>query len=366
MKQALYETAKKILAVNKNTLKSLHGIFGFDFENEKSSTEIVELKTPFTLNKVVKDNNITSNKFAVVIILDDMALKTDEAYHKRFKVVMVDETGKFDIEKFSIGWYSDGVDNYYRKADFNDDRKNADLPAYLIMIDKKDEIFTQSPAKRYGEYNVYQNKNQQLKENYINDVNCLNRIRYNKKDIRTCYVSKFAGSVVYGVYNARLENYNNKIDVEYSYYHDIDGINTENDLFDKSGYNVYLKRRELKRQALQLKAKRELNQLQHMDFSKQNEIIRTRIFNTKNDLIEKLQEASFDMEYKRTDESEYKTILNHLEDLNRLYQDYQKHLQMLQDAYNNNNKSYYYSYSTPDAVLKAIVRFNEKLDNMAM
>ena len=53
MKQAIYETAQKMMQLNKRTLKDLHDIFGFDFENEKSSVRMVEVKTPFTFNKVI-------------------------------------------------------------------------------------------------------------------------------------------------------------------------------------------------------------------------------------------------------------------------------------------------------------------------
>ena len=77
-----------------------------------------------------------------------------------------------------------------------------------------------------------------------------------------------------------------------------------------------------------------------------------------------MKEASFDTEWKTTKESAYKTILDKLEDLNRLYIDYLKHLKNLQDAYNNSEN--YYRYNTPDDVLKAIVNFNNKLDDMAM
>lgn len=362
MKQALYETAQKILSVNKKALRSLHDIFGFDFE-EKSSVEIKELKTPFTLAKVVKENNLTE-KFAVVIIKDRYFKQ--EVYHHKFFAVIVDSDGKFDIESFTPSWSNDGIDNYYRKADFNEDRKNPELEAYLITMDKKDEIFSKSEGRRWNQKNVKQAQEKELAKNYIHDTRCLNRIRYDEKDLRKQWNNKVSASRVTGVYNARLDNYNAKIDIDFDchigYYSA--QTDTEFDVFDKSGYNLYVKRKMLESKAKELKAKRELNNLQRMDFSKQNEIIRTRIFNTKNDLIEKLQEASFDTEWKTTQESAYKTILDKLEDLNRLYIDYLKHLKNLQDAYNNSEN--YYRYNTPDDVLQAIVKFNDRLDNMVV
>ena len=363
MKQALYETAQKILSVNKKALRSLHDIFGFDFE-EKSSVEIKELKTPFTLAKVVKENDLTE-KFAVVIIKDRHFKQ--EVYHHKFYAVIVDSDGKFDIESFTPSWSNDGIDNYYRKADFNEDRKNPELEAYLITMDKKDEIFSKSEGRRWHQNNVKQAQEKELAKNYIHDTKCVNRIRYNEKDLRKQWNNKVSASRVTGVYNARLDNYNAKIDIDFDchigYYPA--QTDTEFDVFDKSGYNLYVKRKMLESKAKELKAKRELNNLQRMDFSKQNEIIRTRIFNTKNDLIEKLQEASFDTEWKMSDNSEYKTILRKLENLNNLYIDYLKHLKKIQDAYNNDTSNYY-RYSTPDAVLSAIVEFNNKLDDMAM
>lgn len=362
MKQALYETAQKILSVNKKALRSLHDIFGFDFE-EKSSVEIKELKTPFTLAKVVKENDLTE-KFAVVIIKDRHFKQ--EVYHHKFYAVIVDSDGKFDIESFSPSWSNDGIDDYYRKADFNEDRKNPELEAYLITMDKKDEIFSKSECKRWHQNNVRQAQEKELAKNYIHDTKCVNRIRYNEKDLRKQWNNKVSASRVTGVYNARLDNYNAKIDIDFDchigYYPA--QTDTEFDVFDKSGYNLYVKRKMLESKAKELRAKRELNNLQRMDFSKQNEIIRTRIFNTKNDLIEKLQEASFDTEWKMTKESAYKTILDKLEDLNRLYVDYLNHLKNLQDAYNNSEN--YYRYNTPDDVLQAVVKFNNRLDDLAM
>lgn len=365
MKQAIYETAKKMMQLNKGTLKDLHDIFGFDFENEKSSVRMVEIKTPFTFNKVIKDNNITSDDFCVLAITDKN-YQDDNAYTKRYKVVILDETGKIDIESMATGW-AGAIDDFFRKSDVNEYRKNPELKAFLIIMDKKDEIYSTTESYRWNQKNVKHNREKELAKDYIHDVKCLNRIRYDEKDLRKQWNNKVSQSRVTGVYNARLDNYNAKIDIDFDCHigYRPAQTDTEFDVFDKSGYNLYVKRKALENKAEELKAKRQLNQLQHMDFSKQNEIIRTRIFNTKNDLIEKLQEASFDTEWKTTGESQYKTVLNNLEKLNSLYINYLKHLKKIQDAYNNDTSNYY-RYSTPDAVLKAIVEFNQELDDLAM
>ena len=65
MKQSILENAKIMLAVNKRVLKGLHDTFGFNFES--GSVEIKELKTPFTTNKILKENNL-EGKFAVILV----------------------------------------------------------------------------------------------------------------------------------------------------------------------------------------------------------------------------------------------------------------------------------------------------------
>lgn len=357
MKQTINETAKKILAVNARVLKGLHDTFGFKFE-ENSSVDIVEVKAPFTLNKVIKENNITNDKFCVMMLLDKH--QGTEQYHNRFYCVVFDNTANFVIDNFDTGWKT-GIDSYYRKSDFNEERKTTKM-AFLVMANKEDVNISMHDLKNNFHNSLIKNQKEILLQKFYKEEN--HRIKYDEKDIRRKYFNNQVNSAVYGVYNAKMDNCNIDFDIDicnYGYYIEHREIN---DIIDKSGYNVYVKRDNLRRKVQQIKAERELNALQRMDFSKQNEIIRVRIFNTKNDLIEKLQNASFDDTWKTNNESNYLTILDNLRRLNSLYSDYIKHVQKIQDAYNN--KQTYYGYNSPDKVLNKIVEFNDALDKLVM
>lgn len=354
MKQSILTNAKELLKVNRNTLKGLHDTFKFNFD-ENSSVEIKEIKTPFTFNRIVKENDLT-NKFAVVLFNTPTGWRKD-----KWNVVVLKQGGDFDIDTFKTLWKS-GIDDFYRKSDVNVIRRDKEAKAFLIYANKNDvmKVSNNSWSKTCYYYDV-------LIENLINkvknDYKCLNRIKYNKEYIKTTVRNDKSISIS-RIDSCTINNGNVKITIDVDYYNRLSNINIH-DIIDKSGYNVLAKRDYLKQKARELKAKRDLNKVQNKDFSQVNEKIRVEIFNTKKVLMDKLQNASFDTEYKITCESEFKTILNRLESLNSLYSSYLQHLERLQEMYNNNNNAYRYrKYGSIADVEKAIGEMQNKLNEL--
>lgn len=346
MKQAIIENAKKMMEVNKKVLKSLHNTFGFAFESETSNVKIFEIKLPATLNKIIKDCKLSSDDFNVLLIQD----KWDE---KEFRTIMFNDKAEFNIDGFYTDW-NRALSNYYKKSDFNNDRKNADLQCFLITTKNDEMPFTINDLKQYRQINIMKEKSNVLSANYKNNVRCLNRIKYENKDIRTFYCSTNK-SVAYGVWNARLIGYNCSFDIDYSTHNCLKTVNSINDLFDKSGYNVKVKRDDLKYKARELKSERELKQLQKMDYSEENRKIETRIFNAKNTLIERLKNIDFENE-------KYKKILASLKRLQSLYQDFKNHEEMLVNAMNDNKEYHYHNYGSIKDVEQVIKLNNETID----
>lgn len=354
MKQSILTNAKELLKVNKNTLKGLHDTFKFNFD-ENSSVEIKEIKTPFTFNRIVKENDLT-NKFAVILFNAPTGWRKD-----KWCVAILKQDGNFDIDTFKTSWES-GIYDFFRKSDVNVIRRDKEVKAFLIYANKNDvmEVSNESWNKIYYHDDV-------LVKNLINEVKndyrCLNRIKYNKKDIRTI-VRSDKSVLIREIDFCTIDNGNTKITIGVDYYNRTSSMNI-NDVIDKSGYNVLVKRDYLKQKARELKAKRDLNKVQNKDFSQVNEKIRVEIFNTKKVLIDKLQNASFDTGYKLTCESEFKTILDKLASLNNLYSSYLQHLERLQEMYNNNNDAYRYKqYGSIADVEKAIGEMQNKLNEL--
>lgn len=352
MKESIKTTVKEILAVNKNVLKSLHNTFGFNFQ-ENSSVEITEIKVPFTVNRVVKENNITKEKFCVMLLLDKYYGK--EKYNNRFNVVVINHLGDIQIKGFYTGWNS-GLDDYYRKADFESERKTTQK-AFLITANSDDVKFLYKDFTDYSKISLISEQKGNLAKEFFNSKNI--RVRsYKEENIRTAYNNN--ERTVYGIYNAKLNNNNLKIDIDIHKH----GFRYEtrelHDIIDKSGYNIYAKRWDLETKANQLRSKRELNKLQNMDFSKENENIKNRIHVTKNKLIEKLQNANFNTD-------EYEKAIKNLRDLNYIFDLYIRHLEKITSAYNNNkDTSSWNAYKKPEDVTGQIVTLNTMLDDLAM
>lgn len=342
MKQSILENAKTMLSVNKRVLKGLHNTFGFNFQS--GSVEIKKLQTPFTTNKILKENDLTG-KFAVILL-------KREQYKYDFHVAILNSDGKIFINGFSTGW-NVGLDNFYRKADFEYERRTSEL-AFLVIADKEDVKFDMEKICEYGRGYSYKHQlENKLILEYKDDIKCTHRLRFEQPYYNS-------NNAMYRVSGGYIYDKRESLSVEKGYYD-----THKMDIIDKSGYYACAKRDWLKWEAKKLREKRELAKLQNTSFSAENEKIRVRIFKTKEKLIQELSNTSFDNKWTPHNESNYKIILNRLEALNSLYINYLSHVEKLNDAYNNNSNTNYYSkYGSNSDVQKAINSFNSQLDTM--
>lgn len=346
MKESIIEVAKKMMNTNKKVFQGLHETFGLDFENENNSVEIHEIKLPVTLNKIIKDFQISKDQVNILLI---------QRYNKKeFRVIMFNNYGDFKIDGFYTGW-NKGIDDYCRKSDFNDDRKVEDFECYLITANKEDVAFTMADLKEYNKKSYIEDKQKAIMNNYKENEKCLNRIRYDKKDIRTVWNN--GEHYAYGLFNGKIDNYNFNANIEYGYYQRKE--THENDLFDKSGYNVKIKREKLQNKATELRAERKLKQLQKMDFSEENRQIENKINNAKNILIDRLKNVDFENE-------KYIQILRNLDRLRDIYRDFKHHEEKINNAMNGNSEYHYYNYTKTEQVEESIKKYNDRLQQILL
>lgn len=130
------EITKELLSMDKNFFRNLHERFDFDF-NDKIG--FYRLDGKFTLNTI--KGRVMSAGFsplAKCIVLT--AIKCNIEFQKSkgiglyaFRPVMVNlNDNSFDTISVS------GCNSYWRKADFNDMRKYADIVSYIIVQDGED------------------------------------------------------------------------------------------------------------------------------------------------------------------------------------------------------------------------------------
>lgn len=150
---------KQLREINGNTFKALHNTFGFDFQTEFA---IKKINGSFTLRQALTELDTTglNTDNAQVVI----AVRPYSSLTSIVKVVEVVSATKFNND-FYLG--GKGVYNYSTKSDFNEDRKEDDIVAFVIAQrfdylkpekTKKPDQFTRAyvnPKTPYREYSSY-------------------------------------------------------------------------------------------------------------------------------------------------------------------------------------------------------------------
>lgn len=218
---------------DRNLFKALNEFYGYNFEKP---FDIYEVETPFTLGKVEKRINprYTLNKYGdrVVVLIcfeDGNGYRAGNYYGVE---AVGTGAGDFNIGRKNYGNYRTRLDYFWRKSDFNDIRKESGKDA-------------PTPFKVY--------------------VLCQHR-----DDLATCYKERTFD------YSERLTE------------SDIDYYKNRSYTFDKSGYRVDEKRRNLERQAKQLKAEREKARFEATDNTALIEQYQKRVELAKGYIIERL------------------------------------------------------------------------------
>ena len=126
------QIAVKLNKACKYAFMQLHNAFGFDFEKPFT---IVYHEGNFTIASARKLSGVEFDDFIIVIHNPDNYCRRD-----RFMVVKA-VGGGFDlVEGRALGYYNNfrqSLDDYYRKSDFNEDRKSAKAQAYFLYQAKE-------------------------------------------------------------------------------------------------------------------------------------------------------------------------------------------------------------------------------------
>lgn len=219
MKNVGNATPKALLkAAGKNTFKYLHENFGFDFEKPFI---LEEGENNFTINKVWSIIPHCNYDYTVAVVVSGYT-----PYYYCVQILSND----FSIElpnKNVLKWKT-RPETYYRKSDFNRDRKKA--LEYFIIAQKK-EYCLPIVETRYGNYTFLEN------------------VRY------TNVVKNGSYGITFSEPNQGEKTYFSVGNYIYGKSDDIK--NNPVNWFDKSGYLTYYKREELKRKAKKIREERQ-------------------------------------------------------------------------------------------------------------
>jgi hypothetical protein len=136
------EKTKEILTNCRNTFKCLNYALGFDFEKPALIFEGSGHFTLKGLKKIATDAGINTETAAMCVIIHKIT-----SYNDNFRMVKIQaDFNGFDLlESCDLGFFNgDHLDGYWRKSDFETDRKDDTTTFYLICQNKE---FLQ-PAKK--------------------------------------------------------------------------------------------------------------------------------------------------------------------------------------------------------------------------
>ena len=216
-------TIKALLSDSKNAFRSLHSIFGMDFEAPYS---IMHFPGKFTVKQVVKlaaANGYTENCLLLVLTRDIYKVN----WENRYRLAAINADGNIDID-FKIPYFENGnINKFYRKYDLDDIRKSDGADTFVIWQDKKylkmlrGKSLDHSARFKLLNYNYEYAAN--IRSKYIYSINLKETTGKGE-------------SVNYKPYNYRKENIF--------------------DVIDKSGYLLQHRREELKQKANTLRKQR--------------------------------------------------------------------------------------------------------------
>jgi hypothetical protein len=248
-------------------------------------------------------------------------------YRKNWlNLVKITETD-FYIETPKELWKAGKTDNittYYRKADFNENRKSSTAITYIIAQNKND--LTAPKAET---------------------VDRSARFKYLKHETHT---SKAGVKYITRVYVSRTDDTGSRYTINdhsnYAYTNQLEKYTNLSEIIDKSGYITKDKRENLKREVQKIKADREKAKYMQTDYTGQIEALEKEIKEKRDILADKLKKAATYEEFKTISEkiTNYKGLKSCFFDLD-----------LLKERYNNNY------YSSNDHILKAITNIHEEV-----
>ena len=218
--------------------KELNYCFGVDFE--QSGITINKGAGKFTINQLVKNYALKKDDLNIIIV------KNDFGNYKYNKLIILNQY--FEVELYKNNFMR-SFNNYYCKKDFENDRKSENIK-YIVISVKKENL------KRIKEnyYRIELN----MAENFKNDSQNLMRIESYKK-VTEWYNSNSQKGGISSFDDCKINNITFDLRINNNYYDK--KIKSQYDYVDKSGYNVDLKRENLKYKAIASRVKKEKENL---------------------------------------------------------------------------------------------------------
>ncbi len=250
---------RQLLQVNRKALRFLHNGFNFDF---KKPYKIWRIDGKFTLNKIYNITGLSFSDEAVILLWDEIKQLFYLVTLKRNQINI-----DYKIYRLCNNWnLYDGlrIDNFYRKLDFDKMRKNENSRIYVLY---------QSP-----EYKTKPKEAQKIEPNIRYDL-IKYQYTYNYNE-----TTRRIGNIEIKNKNNNLDSLNINIGVNDYWGSDCFGEDKAdiNNIIDKSGYLVKLKRNKLKQRVSELKKERLKN-----DFLQTNHNEKTKQVNELKKLIKK-------------------------------------------------------------------------------
>jgi len=253
-KEKLFSNVKTTCGISKhnNLFRKLHYVFGFDY-NKPFDSVLIEGR--FTINNVKKAVNHDSTKTTVVLVQGTTGFNEGSI---RCAIVNNDSGGfSIDINErlcpWSVGYFQLSFDTYFRKGDFEVDRKN-NLQALVISQENKYLSGTGYPSTR----DALSDNNERFKPGrVINGANMAGTIKY-------------ISQIDFYPVHSHGEKYDYHAHGQVIYSQDIEKYpKTVLDVFDRSGYYVFDRRENLKRRAAAARAEKQKAAVISRDFSKE-------------------------------------------------------------------------------------------------
>lgn len=263
MKNAM---VNNLLKIAPNALRDLHDVLGMDF---CAPYGVEYTRGNYTVNKVAK--MAAMNGYGpgdLLVILTRNANKC--WYSQTFKLVTVEDDGKIEID-YRIPYRAGGggLDTYFRKGDFESDRKSEKAESYILWQRRE---YLKIPDKKSIDKTA---RYKLIKADYW----------YANADYK--YIHRLTLKQI-GEQGKQLSY---KID-RYS----VDNCKripeTESDVIDKSGYFVDERRAELKHRVAEIRAEREKAAFNATDNADKVTDIANRIAARKAELIQQLTDAN--------------------------------------------------------------------------
>ncbi|MBP3573848.1 MAG: hypothetical protein J6J71_04490 [Prevotella sp.] len=258
-------TIKKLLKRNRGIFRTLHNVWGFDFEKPFNTYHI---NGNFTVNQILKLSHEKHTQNVKILLL---TCDASHNWRKDLHAVTVDHLGKIDID-FKIPWETGGraIDTFYRKSDFEETRKSKTAETFIIFQDREYLIDTIKKPRDLSKRYKYIPMEHGEKMGDGHGSSWYYRIKLKTLD---------ENGATFEYYFDALARYN--------------GYKTKNifDIIDKSGYLLTIKREDLKRRAKALKAQREKDAYNKTENGAKVEELARAIETAKKEILKSLEEA---------------------------------------------------------------------------